>query len=85
MYARSCGAAATQAAPVTYWRHEEGTNGGLIAGGTRYLLDSTGNGNHMQTFDPTFTSASYTSAVSPLPLRSGLPNTLVARFRTWRR
>jgi hypothetical protein len=29
----------------------------------------------MQTFNPTFTSATYSSTVSPLPLRSGLPNT----------
>jgi hypothetical protein len=29
----------------------------------------------MQTFDPSFTSATYSSLVSPLPLRSGLPNT----------
>jgi len=29
----------------------------------------------MQTFDPTFTSPSYSSLVSPLPLRSGLSNT----------
>ena len=72
--------AATQAAPVTYWRHEEGANGGLIAAGPDSLLDSTGNGNHMQTFDPTFTSASYTSAVSPLALRSGFPNTLALDF-----
>jgi hypothetical protein len=72
--------AAAQAAPVAYWRHEEGTNGGLIAAGNDTVVDSTGSGNHMQTFDPTFTSASYTSAVSPLPLRSGLPNTLALDF-----
>ena len=39
------------------------------------MLDSSGNGNHMRTFDPAFTSATYTASVSPLPLRSGLPNT----------
>jgi hypothetical protein len=37
--------------------------------------DSSGNGNPMQTFDPSFTSATYSSTVSPVPLRSGLPNT----------
>ena len=44
------------------------------------MLDSTGNGNHMQTFNPTFTSATYSSTVSPVPLRSGLPNTLSLDF-----
>jgi hypothetical protein len=39
------------------------------------VLDSSGNGNHMQTFNPAFTSATYSSTVSPVPLRSGLPNT----------
>ena len=58
-----------------YWRHEEGNVGALIPAGPNTVLDSSGNGNHMQTFDPTFTSATYASAVSPLALRSGLPNT----------
>jgi hypothetical protein len=34
----------------------------------------------MQTFNPTFTSATYSTMVSPLPLRSGLPNTLSLDF-----
>jgi hypothetical protein len=67
---------AAHAQPVAYWRHEEGPNGALIPPGPDTVLDSTGNGNHMQTFDPGFTSATYTSTVSPVPLRSGLPNTL---------
>lgn len=69
-----------QADPVAYWRHEEGTADGTIAAGPDTVLDSTGNGNHMQTFNPSFTSATYTSLVSPVPLRSGLPNTLSLDF-----
>jgi hypothetical protein len=71
---------AARGATMAYWRHEEGPNGALIPAGPDTVLDSSGNGNHMQTFDPAFTSATYTSAVSPLPLRSGLPNTLSLDF-----
>lgn len=63
------------AATSAYWRHEEGAAGTLIATGPGTVLDSSGNGNHMRTFNPTFTSATYSSSVSPLPLRSGLANT----------
>ena len=63
-----------------YWRHEEGPAGALIPAGNDTVLDSTGNGNHMQTFNPAFTSATYTNVVSPLPLRSGLSNTLSLDF-----
>jgi hypothetical protein len=66
-----------QAAPVAYWRHEEGAPGTLIPDGPNTVLDSTGNGNHMQTFasaNAPFTSATYASLVSPLTLRSGLAN-----------
>ena len=66
--------------PVAYWRHEEGTAGALIPAGADTVLDSTGNGNHMQTFDPAFTSATYSSTVSPVPLRSGLANSLSLDF-----
>jgi hypothetical protein len=52
----------------------------LIPAGPDTVLDSSGNGNHMQTFNPAFTSASYTNVVSPLALRSGLPNTLSLDF-----
>jgi hypothetical protein len=72
--------AAAHADPVAYWRHEEGPDGSLIPAGPDTVLDSTGNGNHMQTFDPTFTSGTYTSTVSPVPLRSGSPNTLSLDF-----
>ncbi|MCA9237071.1 MAG: LamG domain-containing protein [Planctomycetales bacterium] len=65
---------------TAYWRHEEGPAGGLIAAGPDTVLDDSGNGNNMRTFDPAFTSASYSSSVSPLPLRSGLPNTLSLNF-----
>jgi hypothetical protein len=63
-----------------YWRHEEGSAGGLIPAGPGTVLDSSGNGNHMQTFNPTSTSATYTTTVAPKPLRSGLPNTLALDF-----
>jgi hypothetical protein len=71
----AAGTTAAQAATSAYWRHEGGADGALIPPGPDTVLDSSGNGNHMQTFDPSFTSASYSSLVSPLPLRSGLPNT----------
>jgi uncharacterized protein (TIGR03382 family) len=76
LLATSVASAATSA----YWRHEEGSNGALIPAGADTVPDSSGNGNHMQTFNPTFTSATYTSTVSPLALRSGLPNTLALDF-----
>lgn len=73
--------AATQA----YWRHEEGPAGALVPDGFDTVLDSSGNGNHMVTFSSGFspyTAATYSSAVSPLTLRSGLPNTLSLDFGT---
>jgi len=70
---------AAEAATSAYWRHE-GTPGTLIPAGNDTVADSSGNGNHMQTFDPSFTSATYTSTVSPVPLRSGLPNTSALDF-----
>jgi hypothetical protein len=68
------------AATSAYWRHEEGPAGALIPAGADTVLDSSGNGSHMQTFNPAFTSATYTSTVSPIGLRSGLPNTLALDF-----
>lgn len=65
---------------VAYWRHEEGPSGGLIPAGANTVLDSSGGANHMQTFDPGFTSATYSSDVSPVPLRSGQPNTASLDF-----
>jgi hypothetical protein len=73
-------AAGAYANTSAYWRHEEGVAGGYIPAGPDTVLDSSGNGNHMQTFNPAFTSGTYTSAVSPVPLRSGLPNTLAIDF-----
>lgn len=73
-------ASSADAAVSAYWRHEEGPNGGLIPAGENTVLDSSGNGNHMQTFNPSFTSATYTTSVSPLPLRSGLSNTYSLDF-----
>lgn len=71
------------AADIAYWRHEEGPAGQIVPGGPDTVLDSSGNGNHMQTFasgvDP-FTAATYSANVSPLPLRSGLSNTLSLDF-----
>jgi hypothetical protein len=74
--------AATEALAGTaaYWRHEELPSGSFILPGPDSVLDSSGNGNHMRTFDPTFTSATYSGTVSPLPLRSGLPNTRSLNF-----
>src|SRR3954468_19104258 len=63
-----------EGATSAYWRHE-GTPGTLIPAGPDTVPDSSGNGNHMQTFNPSTTSATYSSTVSPVPLRSGLPNT----------
>lgn len=71
---------AADASTAAYWRHEEGSAGALIPAGPDTVLDSSGNGHHMQTFDPSFTSATYSSSVSPLPLRSGLPNALSLNF-----
>jgi hypothetical protein len=68
------------AAESAYWLHEDGAAGGLIAAGPDTVLDSSAGGNHMQTFNPTFTSATYSSTVSPVPLRSGLSNTLSLDF-----
>jgi hypothetical protein len=71
------------AATAAYWRHEEGPAGGLIPDGPDTVLDSSGNGQHMQTFmsaEFPYTSATYSTSVSPLPLRSGLPNTLSLDF-----
>lgn len=65
---------------AAYWRHEEGSAGELIPAGDDTVLDSSGNENHMRTFDPSFTSATYSTSVSPLALRSGLPNTLSLDF-----
>ncbi|HEX6960806.1 MAG TPA: LamG-like jellyroll fold domain-containing protein [Lacipirellula sp.] len=73
--------AATQA----YWRHEEGPAGALVPDGFDTVLDSSGNGNHMVTFSSGFTpytAPTYSSTVSPLALRSGLPNTLSLDFGT---
>jgi hypothetical protein len=76
----SLGASAVWAQTEAHWRHEEGPAGGLIPAGPGTVLDASGNGNHMRTFNPTFTSATYSSSVSPLGLRSELPNTLSLDF-----
>ncbi|MCA9235257.1 MAG: family 43 glycosylhydrolase, partial [Planctomycetales bacterium] len=65
---------------VAYWRHEEGVSGGLIPAGPNRVVDSSGSGNDMQTFAPDFTSATYSTSVSPVPLRSGAANTLSLDF-----
>jgi Concanavalin A-like lectin/glucanases superfamily len=62
-----------------YWRHEEGPVGTNVAVPPFQVLDSSGNGNHMRTFSAT-TGATYTSTISPLPLRGGVPNTLALDF-----
>jgi hypothetical protein len=67
------------AATAAYWRLEENVPvGGIVPDGPDTVLDSTANGNHMKTFSAfatPFTSPTYSSRVSPLPLRSGAPNT----------
>ncbi|MCC6494510.1 MAG: LamG domain-containing protein [Pirellulales bacterium] len=77
--APSCAHAATSA----YWRHEEGPSGSIVPDGSDTVLDSSGNGNHMETFRSAFepfTAATYSPIISPLALRSGLPNTLSLDF-----
>src|SRR5690349_6189934 len=69
--AASCGGA--YGGTAAYWRHEEGTVGSPVAQGPDTVLDSANN-NHMRTFGPG-TAGTYSSSVSPLALRSGLPNT----------
>ncbi len=75
--------AESQAATAAYWRHEEGPAGSIVPDGSNTVLDSSGAGNHMQTFSSAnapFTAATYSSNVSPLALRSGLPNDLSLDF-----
>ncbi|MCA9237072.1 MAG: PEP-CTERM sorting domain-containing protein [Planctomycetales bacterium] len=75
--------ATTWGATAAYWRHEEGPAGSNVPDGPATVLDSSGNGNHMKTFSSAaapFTAATYVSTVSPLALRSGLPNTLALDF-----
>ena len=71
------------AATVANWRHEEGPLGSIVPDGPDTVLDSSGSGNHMETFSSgvaPFTAATYVSEVSPLALRSGLSNTLSLDF-----
>lgn len=77
--------AVAQAVPVAYYRHEEGPAGALISADRLdpmpdVIIDSAGGDDNMRTFDNAFTSATYSSTVSPLPLQSGLPNTLSLDF-----
>jgi hypothetical protein len=74
LWAVGC-ATIAQAATSAYWRFEDLPDGSLVPAGNNTVPDSSGNNSPLQTFDPTFTSPSYSSLVSPLPLRSGLPNT----------
>jgi len=76
---------AANAVTVANWRHEEGPAGSLIPDGPNTVQDSSGNGNHMQTFSSAFdpyTAATYSTSVPPLPLRSGAANTLSLDFGT---
>lgn len=77
--------ACTEAFATTsaYWRHEEGPAGQIVPDGPNTVLDSSGFDNHMQTFSSAnapFTAATYSTFVSPLALRSGLPNNLSLDF-----
>lgn len=65
---------------VAYWRHEEGTSGSEIAAGANSVLDSSENANHMMTLNPSLTSATYSSSVTPVALKSGDSNALALDF-----
>ncbi|TWT78376.1 Extracellular exo-alpha-(1-_5)-L-arabinofuranosidase precursor [Posidoniimonas polymericola] len=65
---------------LAYWRHEEGPAGQPVIAGEVSVVDSSGSGNPMQTIEASSTAASYSTDVSPLALRSGLPNTLSLDF-----
>lgn len=65
--------------PAAYWRHDEGPLGSAVVPADNSVLDSSGNGNHMRTFNDV-TGAKYTDEVAPLPLRSGLPNLFALDF-----
>jgi hypothetical protein len=70
-------------ATAAYYRHEEGVSGQIVPDGLDTVIDSSGNGNHMQTFSSAnapFTAATYSPLVSPLALRSELSNTLSLDF-----
>lgn len=65
---------------VAYWRHEEGPIGADVdSTDPNAVKDSSGNLNFMVTFNE-FTGATYVDTVSPVPLRSGLPNTSALDF-----
>lgn len=65
---------------LAWWRHEEGVAGGFVdPNDPNAVIDSSGSGNHMRTFDIN-TAAIYTTDVSPVPLRSGAPNLLALDF-----
>jgi hypothetical protein len=71
------------ATTAAYWRHEDGPSGQIVPDGLDTVLDSSGFGNHMQTFSSAaapFTAATYSPLVSPLALRSGLANDLSLDF-----
>jgi hypothetical protein len=77
------GSSSSLAATAAYYRHEEGISGQIVPDGPDTVLDSSGNGNHMQTFNSAnapFTAATYSPLVSPLALRSELSNTLSLDF-----
>jgi hypothetical protein len=62
-----------------YWRFEEGADGAPVAPVNQdVVLDST-NSNHMRTANAG-TAPTYTSAIPPLPLQSGLPNNRAMNF-----
>ncbi len=68
---------------AAYWRHEEGPAGSLVPDGPNTVMDSSGQGNHMQTFSSGFTpytAPTYSTMVSPLALRSGVANNLSLDF-----
>ncbi len=61
-----------------YWRFEEGTAGADVAVAPDSVPGSS-NANHMTTVNAS-TAPTYTSAVPPTPLKSGLANTVALEF-----
>ena len=68
------------AGTVAYWRHDDGPLGTDVdPNDPNAVWDYTGNFNPMRTFDGT-TGATFVDTVAPIPLRSGLTNSLALDF-----
>jgi GH43 family beta-xylosidase len=80
VWQRNFAAVAVVDPTAAYWRHEEGLAGSSVASGSNAVQDASGHGNNMRTLNPSFSSATYSSSVSPLPLSSGFANNLSLDF-----